>query len=149
MAAMAIRSALNQDFRDLEVVVSDNSGADLAEKLKETVDEMADRRLRYVRPPTELAMGEHWDFALNEARGEYVGYLTDRMAFKRNALTLLNAEIAAHHAEVISYSSSGILEVAPRGDKRAYQATDNFVRAAKRHPPADQVVGDIGRQQQA
>jgi hypothetical protein len=58
-------------------------------------------------------MGQHWDFALGEARGDYIGYLTDRMAFKRNALSVLNDEIASHEADVISYSSSGILEVVP------------------------------------
>lgn len=113
MAAIAIRSALRQDFTDLEVVVSDNSGPELAAKLEATVRELADPRVRYVRPPGELAMGEHWDFALGEARGDYVGFLTDRMAFKRNALTLLRSEIKTYRANVISYSSSGILEVAP------------------------------------
>ncbi len=113
MAAIAIRSALRQDFEDLEVVVSDNSTSNLADKLEATVVELVDDRVRYVRPPTELKMGEHWDFALHEARGEYVGYLTDRMAFKRNALTQLSQEIATDKPYVISYSSSGILEVAP------------------------------------
>jgi hypothetical protein len=113
MAAMAVRSGLRQDFKDLEVIVSDNSGAELAANLEATVRELDDPRVRYVRPPSELAMGEHWDFALGEVRGEYVGFLTDRMAFKRNALTLLRSEITTNHPDVISYSSSGILEVAP------------------------------------
>jgi len=113
MAAMAIRSALRQDFQDLEVVVSDNSSPDVAPKLEATVGTLADRRVRYVRPPRELTMGEHWDFALNETRGEYVGYLTDRMAFHRSALTRLSQEISTHQLDVLSYSSSGILEVAP------------------------------------
>ena len=113
IAATAIRSALRQDFADLEVVVSDNSNADAAEKLKATVVEIGDPRVRYVRPPTELAMGEHWDFAVREARGDYVGVLTDRMAFNRNALTRLSQEITTQKADVISYSSCGILEDAP------------------------------------
>lgn len=113
MAAMAIRSALSQEFADLEVVVSDNSSAGLAEQLEAAVAELTDARIRYVRPATELTMGEHWDFALREARGDFIGYLTDRMAFRRNALSVLNDEIASHDADVISYSSSGILEVAP------------------------------------
>jgi len=110
---MAIRSALRQDFPDLEVVVSDNSNAAIAEKLEATVAETKDHRVNYVRPPSELAMGEHWDFALHEARGDYVGVLTDRMAFNRNALTRLHQEITTHKADVISYSSSGILQDAP------------------------------------
>jgi len=113
MAAVAIKSVLRQDFNDLEVVVSDNSSPDVAGKLEATVAELADRRVRYVRPPNELTMGEHWDFALRETRGEYVGYLTDRMAFHPSALARLSEEITAHDLDVLSYSSSGILEVAP------------------------------------
>lgn len=113
LAATAIRSALRQDFTDLEVVVSDNSGSPHAAGLEAAIAELADPRVRYVSPPGEMAMGEHWDFALGQARGDYVGYLTDRMAFKRDALALLRSEIKTRHASVISYSSSGILEVAP------------------------------------
>jgi glycosyltransferase involved in cell wall biosynthesis len=113
MAAMAIRSALTQDFKDLEVIVSDNSSPAVAQKVEATVADLADPRVKYVRPPAELAMGENWDFALRQARGEYVGYLTDRMAFKRNALLRLSQEITTNRPDVISYSSSGILEVAP------------------------------------
>lgn len=113
MAVTAARSVLRQDFTDLEVIISDNSRADVAEKLEPAVATLADPRVRYVRPPAELSMGDHWDFALREARGEFVGYLTDRMAFKQNALTQLRSVIAAGDTNIVSYSSSGILEDAP------------------------------------
>lgn len=113
MAVLAIRSALRQDFEDIEVIVSDNSNPDQAHRLQLAVEALADGRVKYVRPPTELKMGEHWDFAMHQARGDYVGFLTDRMAFRRTALSRLNREIDATKANVISYSSSGILEDAP------------------------------------
>jgi len=113
LAAIAIKSVLRQDFQDFEVVVSDNSSPEDEPELEKTVANVADRRVRYVRPPAELTMGEHWEFALGHARGEYVGYLTDRMVFKRDALSRLHGEITRLQSAVISYSSSGILELEP------------------------------------
>jgi hypothetical protein len=113
MAVTAARSVLRQDYTDLEVIISDNSSAEAAEKLRAAVATLSDPRVRYVRPPAELSMGDHWDFALGETGGEFVGYLTDRMAFRRNALTELKQVIVAAHADIVSYSSSGILEVEP------------------------------------
>lgn len=113
MAVVALKSVLRQDFMDFEVVVSDNSSPGSAGQLQATVARIADPRVVYVQPNTELSMGEHWEFALQHARGEYVGYLTDRMAFKRDALAKLHLEISTHRAQVMSYSSSGLMEEAP------------------------------------
>jgi glycosyltransferase involved in cell wall biosynthesis len=85
LAAIAIKSVLRQDFQDFEVVVSDNSSPEDEPELEKVVAKTADSRVRYVRPPAELTMGEHWEFALGHARGEYVGYLTDRMVFTRRS----------------------------------------------------------------
>lgn len=111
LAIIAIKSVLRQDFDDFEVVVSDNSSEQHAPKLAEAVAALADSRVWYVRPPSELDMGEHWEFALQHARGDYVGYLTDRMAFRKDALSRLHAQITTRGSHVISYSSSGILEL--------------------------------------
>jgi glycosyltransferase involved in cell wall biosynthesis len=113
MAVIAMKSVLRQDFRDFEVIISDNSSPQHATTLADAVGAAADSRVRYVQPPDELNMGEHWEFALGHARGEYVGYLTDRMVFKRDALARLHAEITNRGSRVISYSSSGILEMEP------------------------------------
>ena len=111
LATIAIRSVLRQDFDDFEIVVSDNSNRAQADALQDAVRALADNRVWYVRPPGELDMGDHWEFALQHARGDYVGYLTDRMAFRRDALSTLRDHITSSGAEVISYSSSGILEL--------------------------------------
>ena len=111
LAAIAIKSVVRQDFDDFEIVVSDNSSPPQADALKDAVRELRDNRVWYVRPPGELDMGDHWEFALQHARGEYVGYLTDRMAFRKDALSRLQEQITATGAPVISYSSTGILEL--------------------------------------
>jgi glycosyltransferase involved in cell wall biosynthesis len=113
LGLIALKSALRQDFDDFEVVVSDNSSPEAADRLRAMVAAIADPRVRYVRPPEELAMGEHWEFAVAQARGEFVGVLTDRMAFKKDALARLALEIKTHRPQVISYSSSALMRDAP------------------------------------
>ena len=111
LAAIAVKSVLHQDLADFEIVVSDNSNEQLAARVAEAVSALADSRVRYVRPPAELNMGAHWEFALHHAQGDYVGYLTDRMAFRPDALSQIRAEILKRGSQVISYSSTGILEL--------------------------------------
>jgi hypothetical protein len=48
-------------------------------------------------------MGKHWEWAVPHASGEYVGILTDRMVFKRNALGKIQAVIKEHRPTLISY----------------------------------------------
>src|SRR2546423_1052660 len=70
----ALETALQQTFADYEIVVSDNHSSDATAAV---VREVGDGRVRYVRPDRSLSMAAHWEFALAEARGEYVTYLCD------------------------------------------------------------------------
>ena len=49
---------------------------------------------RALRPDErQLSMPDNWERAIADARGEYVGILTDRSVFRRDALSLVHAEI--------------------------------------------------------
>jgi glycosyltransferase involved in cell wall biosynthesis len=80
----AIESVLWQDFDDYELIVSDNCSED---GTAETVREVGGDRLRYVRPDKSLSMPDHWEFALDQARGRFVAYLCDDDAWAPGALT--------------------------------------------------------------
>jgi glycosyltransferase involved in cell wall biosynthesis len=68
----AIDSVLTQNYRDLEVIVSDDSG-----ELGEVVERRADKRLRYFCNPTNFGMARNWTASLDRATGEYIGLLMD------------------------------------------------------------------------
>src|SRR5262245_13986684 len=70
----ALRTCLDQDFDDYEVIVSDN---DSSPPTRAAVEEVASARVRYVRTPGPLAMSSNWDFAVSHARGEYVVLIGD------------------------------------------------------------------------
>lgn len=70
----ALRSAANQTFDDYEIVVSDNNSVDETEKV---VRECGGARVRYIRTGRDLSMRDSWEFAITQARGEYVTVLPD------------------------------------------------------------------------
>jgi glycosyltransferase involved in cell wall biosynthesis len=72
----AIRSALAQDYDNLELIVCDNGSTDGTERL---CREFAarDARVRYLRHPTNLGPGANFRRALAESRGEFFMWLGD------------------------------------------------------------------------
>ena len=61
LAIAAVRSLLDQDC-PIDIVVSDNSAS--ADGLEEFC--ASQEQVRYIRPPRELSMPEHWDWALRQ-----------------------------------------------------------------------------------
>ena len=84
--AEAIESVLEQDWRDLELLISDDASTDGS---AEVIAAYAakDSRIRFQIHPTNLGMVPNWNWCLSEARGEYIKFLfgDDRLA-NRQAL---------------------------------------------------------------
>jgi glycosyltransferase involved in cell wall biosynthesis len=70
----AIESALEQEFDDYEIIVSDNSTNSETEKV---VSEFESKKLKYFRTPKPLDMPRSWDFALSKANGKFITFLAD------------------------------------------------------------------------
>jgi glycosyltransferase involved in cell wall biosynthesis len=98
----AIQSVLWQDFDDYELIVSDNCSAD---NTAEVVREVGGSRARLVRPDRPLSMPDHWEFALDHARGRYVGYLCDDDAWAPDALRRVSQVLASSGAQLVVLSS--------------------------------------------
>ena len=115
IAESAIRSVLQQNRKDVHILVSDNS-TDPAEiaRLTEFCKGLDCELLHYTRPPASLPMASHWDWALRQAfqlyDSSHVSFLTDRMVFKSGALTAL-AEVAKQAPnQIISYMHDRIAD---------------------------------------
>jgi glycosyltransferase involved in cell wall biosynthesis len=70
----ALKSALNQTYPNLEIIVSDNCSTD---GTKAFVTGIADPRLRYVRHEVNIGSTNNINFCLEQAKGEYVLFLHD------------------------------------------------------------------------
>lgn len=90
----AIYSVLNQDFTDLECIVSDNCNG---HETQQVVNQFrSDSRLRVVRPDKELGMPDHWEFATKHAEGKWVLVLADRKVYRQNALGIIKTQVELH-----------------------------------------------------
>lgn len=69
----AIRSALNQNYKDFELIILDNNSVDNTE---EVIKNFPDGRIRYVKH-LPLNISQARNLGVKESRGEYVGFLDD------------------------------------------------------------------------
>jgi len=95
----ALQSILNhQRCDDYEVVVSDNFSGDDTAKV---VSQFAGEKVRYVRTDRRLSMSDHWEFALQHTRGEYITYLCDDDVWTPDVLETVSATIDRYGSELI------------------------------------------------
>lgn len=98
-----VRAVLDMDFDDFELIVSDNfSKIPAAEILKD----VRDKRLRIIRTDRRLAVSDHWEFAWEHIRGEYVMYLGDDNALHPGILALADRAIRQHDLDLMSWRVS-------------------------------------------
>lgn len=94
LVAKAIASALCQSYKNIEVIVTDNS--DLFET-QVAADGIADARLKYIKNETNIGPVLNWRKALEEARGEYCILLPDDDYFINSFYVADAVEIARTH----------------------------------------------------
>lgn len=73
----ALRSAVGQDYGNLEIVVCDDSRGDEIRDIVERVIEQTGVAVRYVRNPRTLGMVGNLQACLEEAQGEFIKFLCD------------------------------------------------------------------------
>ena len=107
----SIKTALAQDYENLEVIVSDNCSSD---DTKGVFDSFKDSRLRYQRSDRPLAMINSWEFALSAVNGAgYVHFMGDDNGLVPNAVEYVNqlidsTGVSIVHGDVIQYKWPGL-----------------------------------------
>lgn len=96
--AQSVYSALHQDFRNVEVIVSDNFND--AETYAALQPFLSDTRLKYIRTDREMNMIDHWEWCTRQATGRYVVVLPDRKLIYRKGLIQLHRILTATGREV-------------------------------------------------
>lgn len=109
LALRAIGSVLPQLPDGSVVVVSDNSTQEQHEStLRAYVQGLARDDVQYLRPPKDLAMPAHWEWAFSQVASipsiTHTTVLTDRMIFKQGAIDHLVDLIAESPGSIISYN---------------------------------------------
>ena len=102
---VAVRSILQQDFTDTEIVICDN---DDTEATARVVGKYKDSRVNYVRTGG-LSMIDNWTQALEHASGEYVTVLEDKMMMYPGSLSKIKSRIEQSPSGVVVWQTD-ILE---------------------------------------
>ena len=116
----ALKSALLQTYKNLEIIVCDNYSKD---NTREIVDYFgSDERIVYVRTNKVLSMPDNWEFALSKSSGEYMAILTDDSYLLPNAIEEAMNEIDAYKTNVAvwrhcAYFSSCLLYTSDAADE--------------------------------
>jgi glycosyltransferase involved in cell wall biosynthesis len=130
----AIGSVLSQDFRDFELIISDDgSRDDSAEVIRRYAAQ--DSRIRYKLREKNVGMVENWNWCMEEARGEYIKFvfgddcLPSPQALSR-LVAMLDEEpraVLAASARVILNENSEVLEVWDELGQSGYQAGSEVI----------------------
>lgn len=100
LLAPGVQAALEMKFDDFELIVSDNFSKIPARDLLAGFD---DKRLQIIRTDRRLPVSDHWEFAFQHVRGEFVMYVGDDNALHPEILALADRAIREHNLEVVSW----------------------------------------------
>jgi len=96
----ALRSCMQQEFDDYEIVVSDNNSSDHTAELVKQLD---NGKIRYFNTGRDLGLTDNFENGLTKVSGDYVLYLADDEAYIPSTLTKLKYWIDKTDPAVISY----------------------------------------------
>ena len=96
-----IKSCLDQDFADYEVIVHDNASTD---NTREIVKSFRDSRIAFSENASPVYMTDNWNRALERAKGEWIIFLGSDDAIRRSSLKKLSNAIENLEVESIVWS---------------------------------------------
>lgn len=146
----ALASALGQTFTDIEVIVVDDGMADRAEQ---TVEEAADRRVRYIPHQFSRGAAAARNTGVRAAGGAYIAFLNDtdewlpeKLEKQVEALARAHPKIGMVVTNVIA--GKGTMPSVPSGSGE-FDGHELALRSFKSFPPSSQlfrseVFGNVG-----
>ncbi|WP_113907274.1 glycosyltransferase family 2 protein [Aliidiomarina celeris] len=101
LVAYCLACIAAQTHTDYEVILSDNGTTQRCDA--QFTPYQNDVRFTYVRPPAEMNMCDHWQFAVSFAKGEYVTILSEKFMLRPDALALLFQMAKQYGADIFSW----------------------------------------------
>lgn len=115
---VCVEAALNQDYQNWELIISDNSPQMTAKPVYKEF--AADPRIRYVSTGGEFSMFENFEFGLKQARGTYVTVLTDKTALLPCCLNVCAQLTDQKDYDLINWSEAHFFPMSPEKKADAY-----------------------------
>jgi len=90
-----------QSYTNFEVIISDNGTSDLCHDVVKPF--LSDTRFRYKRAPFSMDMCTHWDFAIEDARGDYLTIFCEKFMLRPDALAWIAKEVSQSQPDVLTW----------------------------------------------
>lgn len=126
-----IESVLGQDFRDFELLISDNASTDETESIARAFA-ARDPRVRYVRQPANAGHFSNFLYVMNAARGEYFCWLAHDDSYGspdylRRLVEVLRAGsvLAFPNVNLLHYDSCGNITAVVRDHFRRFRGAES------------------------
>jgi len=100
----ALKSAVEQDYRNLEIVVCDDCSTD---NTKEIVESFYNKNIVYVRPDKRLNMSDTLEFGLSKAKGDYITFLTDACYLLSDCISTAMKELERFNSKLAMWKNCG------------------------------------------
>lgn len=123
----AIASALQQTYRNIEIIVSDDCSPENPQKIIESFN---DERIRFQRNPKNLGISLNVINAFQQARGKYVASLNDDDIWNENFLEKLVPHLDANTDLVLAFSDHYVMKADGTID---YSATEENTQRWRRN----------------
>lgn len=94
----ALRTVTSQDYKNLEIIVSDNYSMDGTDKV---VEQAKDSRIRYLNTGKRLSMSHNWEFALSHVQDGWVTFIGDDDGLLPRAISRIAEIIQQTKAQII------------------------------------------------
>lgn len=98
-----LRTCLNQNYNNYEIIVSDNCSTDNTEEIVKSLD---NNIIKYYKTPEPLGMTENFNFALSKTTGDYIIFLGDDDGLLFHTLHTLNKVIKLNKCKVITWDTN-------------------------------------------
>jgi glycosyltransferase involved in cell wall biosynthesis len=108
----SIRSALDQTYPNLEILISNNHSTNGTEKL---LNQINDPRVVVVMPETHLSLNEHFNFAAAQAKGDHISFLSSDDLIYPGCIEKTMALMIADKSLVMVYNENLIIDA--KGDR--------------------------------
>ncbi len=107
----ALESALNQDYENIEIILSDNASEDSTESL---AAEYSCDRLNYIKHKENIGAHNNFNFCLSEARGQYFLLLHDDDAIDPDLVSSCMAALGGDFEVGLARSGTRIIDASSR-----------------------------------
>lgn len=105
----ALDALLGQTFPDFELIIADNASTDATAEICRHYA-ARDRRIRYIRHPSNIGADPNHHFVVQQARGRYFKWAGDDDLYEPDFLRLCVEALETHPEAVLAHARDGIID---------------------------------------